>query len=72
MRAAELCDEVADLTRSATDLFTEYLDARDHDGAGTRRDPKNILRELGDDLGDLRTATRELRDEIEHSARGLR
>jgi hypothetical protein len=68
-RLAEICDEVADLAQSARELFAEYLDGSNHNGRGTHRDPVNVLRELGDDLDDLRAAVRELRYEAERVVR---
>jgi hypothetical protein len=69
LQFAEVCHEIADLAHSAVELFTEYEAARDHNGAGVHRDPASVLRELGDDLQDLRAAARELRDEAERRAR---
>jgi hypothetical protein len=68
-RLAEICDEVADLAHSVMELFADYTDARNHNGRGTHRDPANVLRELGDDLDDLRAAVRELRYEAERAVR---
>jgi hypothetical protein len=70
-RVHDLCLEVSDDATEIVDLLTEFRDALEHRGGGTRRDPAALLRELIEAAADLRGAAREARDEIERESRGL-
>jgi hypothetical protein len=64
-RTLELCLEVCGSVAEAARLLEEFQEARAAGGHGTHRDPEGLLRELQQELLDLRGAARDMRDDVE-------
>jgi hypothetical protein len=67
----DLCLEIRDRAVEAAKLLVEFTVAQAHGGDGIYRDPVAVLRDLAEELTDLRLAATEACDEAERVARSL-
>jgi hypothetical protein len=69
-RIVELCLELCDHAAEARRLLREFYAAQAAGGRGVHRDPVALLRELGEELVDIRDAAREAQDAVRPTPRG--
>jgi hypothetical protein len=67
----ELCLEIRDLAAEAAKLLVEFAVSQERCGSGVHRDPAAVLRDLVEEITDLRLAAAEACDGIERAERGL-